>query len=141
MILLDTNVVSALMAPHPPSAVLGWLDGQQTAHLYLSTITIAEIGYGIAILPPGKRHRALAERFERFVAAGFEHRILPFDEVAAGLYGAIMAARKRRGRPMAVLDGQIAAITRANRFVLATRNGRDLEECGIEVVNPFAASE
>ena len=137
MILLDTNIVSAVMAPQPPTAVLAWLDRQQTADLYLSTLTIAEIGYGLSILPPGKRRRTLEDRFEQFIGEGFEHHILSFDPAAARLYGTIMGRRKELFRPMAVLDGQIAAIARANSFALATRNVRDFEECGLDVLNPF----
>ena len=74
MILLDTNVISAVMKPTPVQGVSGWLDAEETASLYLSTITIAEICYGLRILPDGKRRRALEDRFERFVSRGFEQR-------------------------------------------------------------------
>lgn len=137
MILLDTNVVSALMAPAPQASVLEWVDSQPTDTLYLSTITIAEIAYGLQTLPDGKRRRDLEERFRDFVAGGFAYRILPFDEKAAYLYGEIMGHRRKVGRPMSVLDGQIAAIARAHRLALATRNTRDFEDCGLEIRNPF----
>lgn len=137
MILLDTNVVSAVMAPRPEESVLRWMNDQQTDTLYLSTITIAEIGYGLHALPAGRRRQTLQGRFERFVIAGFSHRVLVFDETAAMAYGEIMAHRRRRGRPMSALDGQIAAIARANRMAIATRNVSDFEECGLEIVNPF----
>ncbi len=139
MILLDTNVVSAVMKPEPVQPVLKWLDGQDTVSLYLSTITIAEIVYGLRVLPAGKRRRALEDLFEQFVARGFEHRILPFDEAAARLYGELMGRRKEIGRPMSILDGQIAAIARANGFAVATGNVRDFEECGLQILNPFEA--
>ena len=139
MTLLDTNVVSAVMAPQPPDAVLGWLDQQETLHLYLSAITIAEIGYGLAVLPDGRRRRDLQDRFARFVAQGFEQRVLPFDESAARLYGELMGHRRDLGRPMSALDGQIAAIAQAHHLALATRNIRDFEDCQLEVINPFAA--
>lgn len=138
MILLDTNVVSAVMTPSPPGQVLRWLDEQATDELYLSTITIAEIHYGLRILPDGKRRRALEARFEEFVATGFAFRILSFDEPAARLYGEILARRRRAGRPLSSLDGQIASIARSRGFAVATRNVGDFEECGVEVVNPFA---
>jgi hypothetical protein len=140
VILLDTNVVSAVMAPAPPGTVLRWLDHQPTETLYLSAVTIAEIGYGLEVLPDGKRRRDLEERFDRFVARGFAYRILPFDEKAAHLYRELMARRRGAGRPMSVLDGQIAAIARAHRFAVATRNVSDFEECGIEILNPFEAA-
>jgi predicted nucleic acid-binding protein len=75
MILLDTNIVSAIMAPGPPRAVIEWLNGQDTITLYLSTVTLAEIGYGLWVLPEGRRRRSLEDRFEKFVAEGFRHRI------------------------------------------------------------------
>lgn len=138
MTLLDTNVVSAVMTPSPMPAVLRWLDRQVTEDLYLSAVTVAEIAYGLRVLPDGKRRRTLAERFERFVALGFDQRVLGFDSSAALAYAEIMGHRKEVGRPMSVLDGQIAAIARSRRMALATRNTRDFEECGLEVVNPFA---
>ena len=137
MILLDTNVVSAVMAPAPVASVLHWLDRQDTASLYLSTITIAEIAYGIRVLPAGRRRRELRERFEQFVARGFEQRVLAFDSAAALHYAEVMGYRKELGRPMSVPDGQIAAVARAHRFSVATRNVRDFDECGLDVLNPF----
>jgi predicted nucleic acid-binding protein len=139
MILLDTNVISAVMAPAPPRAVLSWLDRQQTSDLYVSVITVAEIAYGIRILPEGKRRRNLATRFEGFLARGFEQRVLVFDTAAALKYAVIMAGRKQIGRPMSVPDGQIAAIALQHHMTVATRNTRDFEECGIDLVNPFEA--
>ncbi len=137
MILLDTNIVSEIMAPAPVRAVIEWLNSQETVTLYLSTITIAEIGYGLWVLPDGKRHRSLEDRFEQFVAEGFEQRILDFDERAARLYAEVMGHRKEIDRPLGVPDGQIASIARANRLAIATRNVRDFAECGLELINPF----
>ncbi len=139
MILLDTNVISATMASTPPSAVLSWLNRQRTDNLYLSAITIAEIAYGIRILPEGKRRRNLATRFKSFVDRGFEQRVLVFDNASALEYAEIMAHRRQIGRPMSVPDGQIAAIARQHGFIVATRNTRDFEECGLELVDPFEA--
>lgn len=137
MILLDTDVVSAMMAPAPPKSVIDWLNRQDTVALYLSTITMAEIGYGLWVLPDGKRRRYLAERFDRFIADGFEQRVLDFDRRAAMLYAEVMGERRAMGRPLAVLDGQIASIARAHRLSVATRNVRDFEHCGVDLVNPF----
>ncbi len=137
MILLDTNIVSAIMAPAPPRAVIEWLNRQETVTLYLSTITIAEIGYGLWVLPDGKRRRSLEERFEEFVAECFEQRILDFDKSAAHVYAEVMGRRKAMGRPLSVPDGQIASIARANDLSIATRNVRDFEECGLQLTNPF----
>ncbi|UCF05423.1 MAG: type II toxin-antitoxin system VapC family toxin [bacterium] len=141
MILLDTNIVSTIMRPAPPEAVIDWLNRQETVTLYLSTITLAEIGYGLWILPEGKCRRSLEDRFEKFVAEGFEQRILDFDRRAAHLYGEVMGRRKAMGRPLAVLDGQIASISRANDLAIATRNVRDFEGCEVEIINPFEQAE
>ncbi len=137
MILLDINVVSAVMAPAPVTSVLRWLDHHETASLYLSTIKIAEIAYGIRVLPAGRRRRELRERFERFVARGFEQRVLTFDTAAAHHYAEVMGRRRELGRPMTVPDGQIAAIARARRFSVATRNVRYFDECELDLLNPF----
>lgn len=140
MILLDTNIVSAIMSPSPPRVVVDWLNGQETVTLFLSTITIAEIGYGLWILPDGKRRRFLEDRFESFVAKGFEQRILDFDLSAARLYAEVMGRRRAMGRPLSIPDGQIASIARASNLSVATRNARDFEECGLELVDPFEPS-
>lgn len=141
MILLDTNIVSEIMAPAPARAVIDWLNRQETVNLYLSTITIAKIGYGLWILPDGKRRRSLEDRFEKFVSHGFEQRILGFDERSARLYPDVMGRRKAMGRPLGVLDGQIASIARANHLAIATRNRRDFEECGLDLIDPFEPGE
>ena len=137
MILLDTNVVSAVMSATPPERVIRWLNGQETTTLYVSTITIAEIGYGLWILPEGKRRHDLEARFQHFIAAGFEQRVVSFDEEAARIYPRVMGHRRAIGRPLSALDGQIASVARAGRLAVATRNVRDFEECGVEIVDPF----
>lgn len=139
MILLDTNVVSATMVPRPMSQVLSWLDRHPTGDLYLSTITIAEIRYGLFLLPEGRRRRVLEDRFSRFLDRGFEGRVLCFGSKAAEAYGVLVARRKTLGRPIGILDGQIAAIAKAERMALATRNTKDFESCGLDVHNPFVA--
>jgi predicted nucleic acid-binding protein len=140
MIILDTNIVSEFMTSPPASQVLNWLNDQDVTSLYLSTITIAEIGYGLRAMPQGKRRQLLSERFEQFIDAAFTQRILSFDEGAARIYGEIMCQRKEMGRPMSNLDGQIAAIARSGGFCVATRNIKDFEQCQIELVNPFNCS-
>jgi hypothetical protein len=137
MTLLDTNVVSAVMARSPDPAVVAWMDQHDTLTLFVSAVTVAEIRYGLQILPEGRRRSSLEDRFARFVAEGFSGRVLPFDSDTAQRYGEIMAARRAAGRPMSILDGQIAAIARARRLAVATRNVRDFELCGLEVVDPF----
>ena len=137
MIILDTNVVSEFMTSPPASQVLDWLNAQDVSSLYLTTIAIAEIGYGLRAMPEGKRSRLLSERFEQFIEAAFSQRILPFDENAARIYGEVMCQRKEMGRPMSNLDGQIAAIARSRGFTVATRNIKDFKHCQIELINPF----
>jgi len=138
VILLDTNIVSAVMSRSPPREVVKWLNDQETITLFVSTITIAEIGYGLWILPLSKRRRSLERRFEKFITEGFEGRVLDFNGPAAGIYGEIMDRLRAMGRPMSVLDGQIASIARANELAVATRNVRDFEVCGLSVINPFS---
>ena len=135
--MLDTNVVSEAMRIVPDAGVLRWLNESETSDLYLSTITIAEVSYGLQILPEGRRRDAISERFEQFVNRGFSHRVLSFDEPAAFVYGEIMARRKSLGRPMSVPDGQIAAIAKTHSLIVATRNVGDFEPTGIELVNPW----
>ena len=139
MILLDTDVVSAVMKPAPVRNVLDWLNAQETEKVYLSTVTIAEIGYGLRVLPDGKRRRSLTERFEQFLARGFDQRILVFDQPAARWYAELVGHRKELGLPMGVCDGQIAAIARAHGFAVATGNVRDFAECGLRILSPFQA--
>ncbi len=137
MIILDTNIVSEIMKSAPSRTVLDWLNAQDTASLYVTTITLAEISYGLRLLPDGQRRRLLVERFEQFIARAFDQRILSFDEAAACAYGDIMGHRKELGRPISVTDGQIAAIARVNGFGIATRNTRDFDDSQIMLTNPF----
>ena len=134
MILLDTNIVSEVMRPHPSVKVLNWLNTCNLKDLFISSITIAEISYGLHILPKGQRQQLLQSRFEQFIAQGFSGNILVFDEQATYVYAEIMAAWKSNGHPMSLPDGQIAAIAKVNQFTLAT----DFIGCGIQLTNPFS---
>ena len=138
MILLDTNVISEVMRPTPHPRVIGWLNATDAGELHVSTISIAEIIFGLELLPPGQRRQGLEERFQAFLSAAFSHRLLPFDEAAARHYGPIMAKRRRGGLPMAAPDGQIAAIARSKSMNLATRNTRDFRSCGVPLLDPWA---
>lgn len=138
MILLDTNVVSETMRRRPDQRVIDWLNHTETTSLFLSTITIAEIEYGLELLAEDDRRTNLEGRFRRFVNEGFHRRTLSFDTAAANEYGKVMAVHRLAGRPLSALDGQIAAIARAQSFTFATRNEKDFDACGIEVFNPFA---
>jgi len=137
MILLDTNIISAMMKTAPSTAVVTWIDQQNSVQLFISSITIAEIAYGLHILPEGHRRDLLEGAFNQAIADAFKHRVLPFDENAAHHYGHIMAQRKKAGRPLSIPDGQIAAIAHNHGAAVATRNIRDFDDCGLILVNPF----
>ncbi|MDP3704773.1 MAG: type II toxin-antitoxin system VapC family toxin [Legionellaceae bacterium] len=133
MIILDTNVISELMKAAPDEQVVAWLDQQEAMTLFTTSITVAEIIYGIDALPAGKRRDYLEEAFNQVLSAAFKHRVLTFDEAAAHAW----KSRKTSGNPLSVLDGQIAAITRTHQMRLATRNTRDFLGCELELINPF----
>ena len=139
-ILLDTNVVSELMRECPKSSVARWASAHPVEGLYLSAVREAELRYGVAILPIGRRRENLFFKVEAMLKDGFEDRVLPFDSDAARRYGQIAAARRSVGRPVASADCQIAAIAAARRMKLATRNVRDFEDMGVEIVNPWVES-
>ena len=140
MIIVDTNIVTEMMKVAPAQVVVSWLNAQDSSKLFLTTITIGEIGYGLETLPWGKRRLQLEQGFEKVLTEAFGGRILTFDEDAARHYGVIMGRRKEIGRPLSIPDGQIASIARAKGFAVATRNVRDFVECGVEIVNPFEFS-
>jgi len=137
MIIVDTNIVTEVMKDSPTHAVVSWLNDQETSTLFLTSITIGEVRYGLRIMPQGRRRLRLEQGFERILAEAFAGRVLPFDEEAARHYGDVMGRRKEIGRPVGVLDGQIASIARANGCAVATRNVKHFVECGIEIINPF----
>lgn len=137
MILLDTNIISELMGNEPNESVIDWLKQTDSAALYLSAVTLAEIRYGLEILPSGRRRKSLESRFEQFIDLAFSGRVLSFDESAAKHYGSLMAIRRSAGWPMSSLAGQIAAIALANNAQLATRNVKDFELCDLNIINPF----
>ena len=138
MILLDTNVVSELMRPHPDSAVETWIAGNPVETLYFSAVGEAELRYGAAVMPPGKRRDRLASDIENVMRAAFGDRILPFDSAAARVYAEIVAARRQAGRTVSMADGQIAAIAYARGMAVATRNVRHFRGMGIDPIDPWA---
>ncbi|HEX7758441.1 MAG TPA: type II toxin-antitoxin system VapC family toxin [Caulobacteraceae bacterium] len=137
MIVLDTNVVSELMRPVPSDAVVRWVSKQPAARLFTTTVTQAEILFGIALLSDGRRRDALAIAAEQMFAEDFLDRILPFDQAAAQAFAPIAASRRQDGRPIASFDAQIAAITLSRDAALATRNISDFEGCGLVLNNPW----
>ena len=137
MILLDTNILSELMRPAPEAAVEQWLADQPAASVFISAITEAELRYGLALMPVGRRRSTIAAEIEGMLGEDFRGRILPFDSPAAVAFAEIAADRRQAGRPISQADAQIAAIARSRGAALATRNVADFEGCGIEVVNPW----
>ena len=139
MILLDTNVVSEFVKTRPDPNVVSWMDAHARRDFYLCAPVLAELRYGAALLPDGKRKESFLAAFEQFETEKFFGRILTFDRVAAYRYAALRAARCRDGRPLAVMDAVIAAIASAHAMMLATRNVRDFEGLGVPLVDPFSA--
>jgi hypothetical protein len=136
---LDTNIISEIMRPKPETRVIKWLNSQQASKLFLSSITLAEIGYGLYILPDGKRKWNLQQRFDQFIKNAFETQIVDFTQDSAQAYAKLMGERKQAGNPMSIPDGQIAAIALANGYAVATRNIKDFKDCGLDLINPFTA--
>jgi predicted nucleic acid-binding protein len=140
MTILDTNVVSEIMRPVPAAVVLRWISNQISEDLHVTAITMAEILYGIELLPRGKRQEILRAGAERLFPVVFADRILTFDARAARELFLIASSRRKQGRPMSEFDAQIAAIARAHRTALATRDTDDFEGCGLQLINPWKAS-
>jgi predicted nucleic acid-binding protein len=138
MIVLDTNVISALMAPVDNAQVVDWLDGQPETSIWTTSISIMEIRFGIERLAPGRRRDALSRAFEIVLRSEIDRRILGFAEAEAIEAAALMARRRAAGRPAGANDDMIAGIVRVNRATLATRNTRHFEDAGIAIVDPWA---
>ena len=139
MIVLDTNVVSELMRPAPNPAIESWIANRPTASLFFSAVGEAELRFGLAIMPAGRRRDAFASEIEAMLREDFADRILPFDSEAARAYAVIAASRRVAGRPIAEADCQIAAIARSRGMALATRNVRDFEDTGIHILDPWTS--
>jgi len=139
LILLDTNVISELMRPVPEPGVVAWLDAYDELDVWISSITVAEIFLGVALLPDGKRKSALKEVTDEMFLQDFHERCLPFDQSAAMKYAEIVAERAQAGRPISVEDAQIAAVAIAGGLTLATRNIKDFAGIeGLKTVNPWS---
>ncbi|MDE0395688.1 MAG: type II toxin-antitoxin system VapC family toxin [Gammaproteobacteria bacterium] len=140
MFLLDTNVVSELLRPSPDAGVETWVGDLQATDLYFSAIGEAELRYGVAILPTGRRQAALLSVIDAILREDFVNRILPFDSHAAREFADIAAARRAAGRTVAPSDCQIAAIARSRDMTVVTRNVRHFAHMDIEVVNPWTGN-
>ncbi len=137
MIVLDTNIISELLRPAPNKQVEAWLSAQDGENVYFTTVGEAELQYGLALLPAGKRRNALSKAVEKIVDEDFQDRIIAFDWATAHAYAVIAAARRSTGRPISQFDCQIAAITRTNEAILANQNTGDFDGCGIRLIDPW----
>lgn len=139
MILLDTNVLSAIMRATGEPVVEAWLDRQPPESVWTTTITVFEIRFGLEVLAPGRRRDRLHAAFTRAIDSVLEGRVLSFDQLSAQASAAIAARQRREGRPVDIRDVQIAGIAAARKATLATRNIRHFEGSGIALVDPWAA--
>jgi len=139
VIVVDTNVASELMRPSPATAVRDWVRARGGHELYTTSITMAEIHYGIERLPDGRRKELLRTTAEDVFAA-FEDQVLPFDVTAAGAYASFVSGRDSIGLPIDGFDAQIASICRTHSAALATRNVTDFQGTGITVIDPWQAA-
>ena len=136
MIVLDTNVVTEAMKPEPHPAVRAWLNDQATETLYLSSVTLAELLFGISTLPAGKRKDMLAQALDGLMGL-FRDRVLPFDTDAARRYAELAVTAKTGGRGFPTPDGYIAAIAASRGFIVASRDTAPYEAAGVSVINPW----
>ncbi|MBB4285542.1 type II toxin-antitoxin system VapC family toxin [Roseospira goensis] len=136
MIVLDTNVVSEAMKPAPAPAVRDWLDAQAAETLFLTSVTLAELLFGIGALPDGRRKQTLAKVFDGLLRL-FESRILPFDTPAARHYADRAVAARTAGKGFPTPDGYIAAIAAAHGFAVATRDSSAFAAAGIPTIDPW----
>lgn len=139
MIVLDTNVLSEILRPQPNSRVLAWVAAQPVTSLFTTTLTHAEILYGVRRLPKGRRREKLQAAVSAIFDEDFPDRILAFDDSAATVFAEIAAHRKATGHPISQMDAMIAAVARSRGAVLATRNTGDFADCGLTLVDPWTA--
>jgi predicted nucleic acid-binding protein len=137
MIVLDTNVISEVLRQNPSAKVLEWMRSEPLASLFTTAITEAELLYGIALLPDGRRRQSLETTVTMILTEDFSERILPFDSAAAREFAEIAASRRRSGRPISDADARIAAIARSRGAAVATRNIEDFTDCRLSVIDPW----
>lgn len=137
MIILDTNVLSALMRTRPDAEVTAWLDQQPAQSVWITVVTVFEACFGIALLAPGRRRQQIESTFTKVLREDLEGRLLDFDEASAEKASALAAERQRAGRPVDFRDTQIAGIALARHGTLATRNTKHFEDLSVSLVNPW----
>lgn len=140
MFLLDTNILSAVMATRPATEVASWMTRQPADLLFTAAVCQAEILSGITVLPKGRQREALEMAALSMFREDFAGRILPFDTEAAVIYAELFALRRSAGRPAAIADLTIASIARAHGASIVTRDTGDFEGCGLALINPWSAS-
>jgi predicted nucleic acid-binding protein len=139
MIVLDTNVLSAVMRTKPEAAVVDWLDRQPADSVWLTSITVFETRLGLALLPKGRKRAALERAFDRVLGDDLANRVLDFDGTAATAAAQLAADRQRAGRPVDLRDTLIAGIAQARHATIATRNTKHFEGLDVPVVDPWHA--
>jgi predicted nucleic acid-binding protein len=139
VIILDTNVLSALMQTKPDPAVVRWVDRQPADSVWLTSVTVFETRFGLALLPKGRRRTALERAFDSVLADDLSNRVADFDAIAAAEAARLAAERQRRGRAIDLRDTLIAGIAQARRATIATRNTAHFEGLEVPVVNPWTA--
>ena len=137
MIMLDTNVISESLRPTPESRVLEWINTQAIETLYLSAISVAELRFGAALLPSGRRKDKLQNRLEDKLLPLFAGRILPLNVAVTKTYAELMSQARMAGRSISTADGYIAATAAANGMIIATRDTNPFAAAGLEVINPW----
>ena len=140
MIVLDTNVISALMRQDADPIVVEWLDRQPLELIWTTVVSVFEVRFGLELLAPGRRRRRLEDAFARALDEDFEGRILPFEAEAARQAASIAARRRQAGRPIEIRDAQIAGIVLARRALLATRTVRHFADLGIALIDPWTST-
>jgi len=139
VIVLDTNVLSALMRRETDPAVVAWLDAQPSESIWTTSITVFEVRFGLEIMATGRRRRLLEDAFKTMLEEDFEGRVIPFDDAAAHAAARIAAERRRRGVTIEIRDVQIAGIAAARKATIATRNVRHFQGLGPLLVDPWSA--
>jgi hypothetical protein len=137
MLLLDTNVISELLRERPHDHVRMFFAENPTTAIWTCSIVVAELFFGVDLMPAGRKQRMLSQAIEDMVQEDFRQQILPFNLEAARNYGKIRAHRQRMGKPISETDAQIAAIALAHSAQLVTRNVKDFAHCGVPLVNPW----
>lgn len=140
MIVLDTNVVSETLRPRPDARALAWLEAQSRSALFTTTVARAELLYGVRLLPDSPRKAALLEAILAIFTSDLAGQVLSFDGDAADAYAEIAAARRAAGRPIGQFDAMIAAVARSRGASLATRNVKDFDGCGVQVIDPWGGA-